>query len=402
MELDVVNTPAFQRLHHIRQLGPAFLVYPTAQHTRFSHCVGALYVVSEFIDAMTASSPDSPQFSDDKSIQELRLAALLHDIGHHPFSHVFEEKITNLDGDEAKHTMFAEHIINHSSIKDEIDDYDRRSIISMIQGTHTERAYNSLISSTLDADRLDYLKRDSYFTGVAYGSIDIPRIMRVVRLVHDDIVYEIKGLPTIENYLMALMSMYWAVYYHKTIASFSLILGRIYELFRERDILPSLADLKHSVESELYDYNDVKLLNLIAAYQNDGDDLGTLCGFFLHRKPLRMVDYERVYGFDTNPQTRITPLWFSGSLDSVARDAGISTTDIFLMKFDRSFMDTNDLIHVYSPSNESVTAVTELRHSAICDLVGKSYFENRVYTYPNYADSLERAIHRHFGSPSIS
>ena len=399
VEEEVIDTLVFQRLHNIKQLGTAYLVYPTAQHTRFSHSLGTLHVISEFIDAIRIEYPEAPQFDSKDKIQEVRLAALLHDIGHHPFSHVIEEAITapELDGDIASHITLTNHIIENTSIKKKLCNFDLKKIQSMIKRTNNERAYNSLISSGLDADRLDYLVRDSYFTGVAYGAIDIPRIMKIVRLHDNDIVFDLKGLPTIENYIMALMSMYWAVYYHKTITGFNLLLGRIYHELRKQNILPSFDEILECDETELYGYNDSYLFNVIRRRSRELSSLGEMCSWFINRKPLKIVDRDRVYKKGEEARTRLFPLRLQSTLRKVSGEAGIPIEYIFLSNQNRSFLKTGDLIEMYNSELKCSYPVTKIDNSAICDLVGKAYSEDRVYTSPDYDDktceNLKDVIH---------
>ncbi len=405
VEKEVIDTLVFQRLHNIKQLGLAYLVYPTAQHTRFSHSLGTLHVVSEFIDAIRIEYPEAPQFHSKDKIQELRLAALLHDIGHHPFSHVIEDVIKDpkLDGAIASHTTLTKHIIENTSIEEKISDFDFKNIQSMITKNNDERAYNSLISSGLDADRLDYLVRDSYFTGVAYGSIDIPRIMKIVRLVDNDIAYDLKGLPTIENYIMALMSMYWAVYYHETITGFNLLLGRIYQELREQNILPSFDEILVCDETELYGYNDTYLLNVIRQRSRENSRIGEMCDWFINRKPLKIIDWDRVYKKGTEARTRLSPLGLPGKLSSVSDESGISENNIFHATQIRSFMKSGDLVQMYDSKLKEPIQVAEIDNSALCDLVGKAYFEDRVYTAPDYdkdtCEKLRDAINNQIKQP---
>ena len=384
VEKEVVDTCVFQRLHNIKQLGTAYFVYPTAQHTRFSHSLGVLHLVSLFIDAILREDSSTSLFDDKKKIQEVRLAALLHDIGHHPFSHIIDEAIIEHDGKAAKHTVFARHVIESTKIATKIKNYDTKSISSMITGKHTVGAYNSLISSGLDADRLDYLGRDSHFTGVAYGAVDIPRIMKIVRLFDYDIAFDLKGLPTIENYIMALMSMYWAVYYHKTITGFGLILKKIYDGLREEELVPSYDELVDCDETEFYGYNDAYMYNIIRQKSRDRSKRGVMCGWFLDRQRLKLVESDRVYGKSekgADVPTRLSDLMKKSKLESIACEAEMDVDDIYLARHNRDFLNISaDLISLYDSDDDRLIPIQDIKSSALSDFVRKAYIEDRIYT----------------------
>jgi HD superfamily phosphohydrolase len=397
-ELGVIDTPAFQRLHHVRQLGLNYLVYPTAQHTRFSHSLGVLHVVSEFIDALRSGAIDSTSLEDEDVVQELRLAALLHDIGHHPFSHVLENEMESYDGNEANHTNLAKWIIENTSIKDHIGDYNLEHIHAIITRTHTDRICNSLVSSDLDADRLDYLLRDAYFTGVAYGAVDIHRILGIAQIREDNVVYDVKGLPTIESYLMARMSMYRAVYHHKTSTGFGLLLRRVYRKLRDEGTIYTLEQIKSLNEFSLHAYNDDYLFSKIRMRTKMDDDVAKMGEFIIHRKPLKLADIVYSYQIESNGYTHLAPLKYDKPSLSVAEDARISPEWIFYERVASKFVDLEESpIMIYDENESHPIPITKYRKSAITDFIDKTYFEDRVYTQPGRENDLKKAIRERYG-----
>ena len=207
--LNIVKHRHFQRLSRIKQLGMASVVYPGAQHTRFQHSLGAFHLMSEAILSLSQKGI----FIFDSEAEALKAAILLHDVGHGPFSHVLEHTlIRDISHEEISIMMMEE--INHEmngalnlAIKIFKDDYSKRFL-------------HQLISSQLDMDRLDYLRRDSFFTGVTEGNIGSARIIKMLNVVDDRLVVEQKGIYSIENYLTTRRLMYWQVYLHKTTVAY--------------------------------------------------------------------------------------------------------------------------------------------------------------------------------------
>ncbi|MBR0269220.1 MAG: HD domain-containing protein [Prevotella sp.] len=207
--LDIVKHRLFQRLSRIKQLGMASVVYPGAQHTRFQHSLGAFHLMSEAILSLQQKSI----FIFDSEAEALKAAILLHDVGHGPFSHVLEHTLISGISHEQISLMMMEEMNREMqgrltlAIKIFKDDYPKRFL-------------HQLISSQLDMDRLDYLRRDSFFTGVTEGNIGSARIIKMLNVVDDRLVVEQKGIYSIENYLTSRRLMYWQVYLHKTTVAY--------------------------------------------------------------------------------------------------------------------------------------------------------------------------------------
>lgn len=210
---DIVAHPLFQRLNRINQLGLASVVYPGARHTRFQHSLGAFHLTSEAI----LSLQQKGQFIFDSEAEAVQAAILMHDIGHGPFSHVLENTLIHDISHEDISLMMMERI-NH-------DLQNRLGMaIAIFKDEYPKRFLHQLISSQLDMDRLDYLRRDSFFTGVTEGNIGSARIIKMLNVVDDRLVVDQKGIYSLENYLTTRRLMYWQVYLHKTAVAYEKVL----------------------------------------------------------------------------------------------------------------------------------------------------------------------------------
>ena len=207
--LDIVKHRLFQRLSRIKQLGMASVVYPGAQHTRFQHSLGAFHLMSEAI----LSLQQKGIFIFDSEAEALKAAILLHDVGHGPFSHVLEHTLISGISHEQISLMMMEEM--------NCEMQGRLTLaIKIFKDDYPKRFLHQLISSQLDMDRLDYLRRDSFFTGVTEGNIGSARIIKMLNVVDDRLVVEQKGIYSIENYLTSRRLMYWQVYLHKTTVAY--------------------------------------------------------------------------------------------------------------------------------------------------------------------------------------
>jgi HD superfamily phosphohydrolase len=219
---DLIEHPYFQRLRYIKQLGMTHLVYPGALHTRFHHALGAMHLMGLAIETLRSKG----HYISDEEEEAVTIAILLHDIGHGPFSHALEESI--VEG------------ISHEDISILIMNKLNRQFngrltmtIDIFNGTYPKRFLHELVSGQLDMDRMDYLNRDSFFTGVSEGVISFDRIIKMLDVVDDHIAVEEKGIYSIEKFLIARRLMYWQVYLHKTVIAAEQLLGKILKRSRE-------------------------------------------------------------------------------------------------------------------------------------------------------------------------
>jgi HD superfamily phosphohydrolase len=226
----IINHPWFQRLRRITQGGLSHLVYPGAHHTRFHHALGAMHLMEQaLLVIQRKGTPIS-----DAELQAGMAAVLLHDIGHGPFSHTLEGVLLSGVHHEAL-TLEIMHILNAEF------DGKLTLAIQMFLGTYPRPFFNQLIASQLDVDRLDYLRRDSFYTGVAEGVIGSERIIKMMVVMNDELLIEEKGIYSIEKFLIARRLMYWQVYLHKTVLGAEALLHQIFR--RARLLIQEKVDL---------------------------------------------------------------------------------------------------------------------------------------------------------------
>ena len=264
--LNVICHPLMQRLTRIRQLGMASVVYPGAQHTRFLHSIGAFHLVSEAL----LSLQQKGVFIFESEVEAVQIAILLHDIGHGPFSHVLENSLISGISHEDISLLMME------KMNREMDGMLTLAI-KIFKDEYPKRFLHQLISSQLDMDRLDYLRRDSFFTGVSEGNIGSARIIKMLDVENDALVVDQKGIYSIENYLISRRLMYWQVYLHKTAVGCEDILvnllKRAKHLVRKGHQLfasPALAYfLVNDVDRAFFDSHQEALQNYCALDDND-------------------------------------------------------------------------------------------------------------------------------------
>ncbi|PWJ60516.1 hypothetical protein CLV98_101701 [Dyadobacter jejuensis] len=213
---DLVEHPYFQRLRRIKQLGLADLVYPGALHTRFHHALGAMHLMTLTLQSLK----DKGHQISDQEQEAAQAAILLHDLGHGPFSHVLENVLMPGVKHEAITLVLMQQLNQELSGRLQL-------AIEMFEGTYSRRFFHQMISSQLDMDRMDYLNRDSFYTGVVEGSIGADRLIKMFDLSHDELVVEEKALLSIESFLHARRLMYWQVYLHKTLLCAQAMLTQI-------------------------------------------------------------------------------------------------------------------------------------------------------------------------------
>jgi len=240
----IVEHPLFQRLNRINQLGLASVVYPGARHTRFQHSLGAFHLMSEAV----LSLQQKGIFIFDTEAEAVEAAILMHDIGHGPFSHVLENTLIHGISHEDISLMMMEEINRHFNGALNL-------AISIFKGDYPKNFLHQLISSQLDMDRLDYLRRDSFYTGVTEGNIGSARIIKMLNVVDDKLVVDQKGIYSLENYLTTRRLMYWQVYLHRTCVAYEKVLVNL--LTRAKDLIRSGHDVFASPALRYFLSNDI-------------------------------------------------------------------------------------------------------------------------------------------------
>jgi len=244
-ERDVIDTPFVQRLRRIHQLAGAYLVYPGAVHTRFDHVIGAMHVAGQIADALSLWVELTPD-----QIQEIRLAALLHDVGHGPFSHTFEEVLA--DRTTTTHEDISQRIIAETLIRDVLNKHGfspkKMSEFAVGKQSTKPQFMNEIIAGGLSADIMDYLLRDSYFTGVEYGKVDVQRVIDSLRVADKQLALDNAGLYAFEALLLARYEMFKAVYFHRTVRAAELMLVNSMKLADSALHLTDLLDINEYLE----------------------------------------------------------------------------------------------------------------------------------------------------------
>ena len=241
---DIVSHPLMQRLNRISQLGLTSVVYPGARHTRFQHSLGAFHLMSEAI----LSLQQKGQFIFDSEAEAVQAAILMHDIGHGPFSHVLENTLIRGISHEDISLMMMEQI--NQDLGNQLN-----LAINIFKDEYPKKFLHQLLSSQLDMDRLDYLRRDSFYTGVTEGNIGSARIIKMLNVVDDSLVVDSKGIYSLENYLTTRRLMYWQVYLHKTTVAYEKVL--INMLKRAKFLTKEGCDIFASPALKYFLVNDV-------------------------------------------------------------------------------------------------------------------------------------------------
>lgn len=297
-----LDSKEFQRLRRIRQLGGDFQVYPTAEHSRFSHSLGVYEIVRRMVTEVKSLCVELTEY--EKVC--VMLAGLLHDVGHGPFSHAFEH-VTNHSHEE----YTAKIILGNTELNAILRDVSEKlpqDIVAIIQHTHENDILNQIVSGQLDADRMDYLLRDSYFTATSYGQFDLERILRTMRVRKTAegrkvIVVKYTGIHSVEDYIMARYQMYWQVYYHPVARSYEAVFiqlfNRLKDIFKgDKDyfedmkvLIPFLEKSEVSVD-EYFRLDENSLLYCCALIQDKEDKIAAdLARRLQNRNLFEYVDY---------------------------------------------------------------------------------------------------------------
>jgi HD superfamily phosphohydrolase len=278
IEAKIINSLPYQRLRRIKQLSGGHFVYPTAEHTRFGHCIGVMYLAGlsgrRLLNRMNLG---------DKKLQEVRIAGLLHDVGHGPFSHVFEEVLIEKRG--MNHEDVTEWIILKSELGDllEADGISKKRIGDLVRGrqkTKKDKIIAGIVAGQIDSDKMDYLIRDSFYCGVNYGLVDIHRLIDSIEISKDyNMQFDIAARGALESFLVARYEMFLNVYYHKTVRSVEVMLVKLIdaadkvldltnfstpEEFLRLDDMSLISDIRNIDPSESEDAKEaIKMVNLL-------------------------------------------------------------------------------------------------------------------------------------------
>lgn len=294
---DLIGTKEFQRLRRIRQLGTTYFTFHGAEHSRFNHSLGVYEIVRRMVDDIFRGRSE---WNPEERLVSL-CAALLHDVGHGPFSHSFE-KVFGLDHEEyTKKIVLGDTDINRV-LRRVSNDFPEK-VAAVINKTYPNKLVVSLISSQIDADRMDYLQRDAYYTGVSYGHFDMERILRVIRPREEQAVFKLSGMHAVEDYIMSRYQMYWQIYFHPVTRSAEVLLSKTLQRakqlykqgysFRQKPVhFISLFDGDCSLE-EYVNLDESVIMFYFHVWQDEDDAiLQDLCSRFMNRNLFKYVEFD--------------------------------------------------------------------------------------------------------------
>lgn len=305
--LDLINTPEFQRLRRVKQLGTSSLIFHGAEHSRFGHCLGVYEIARQICNHFQRNYPSQHEGDglwNDQERPVALCAALLHDLGHGPYSHTFEH-IFHTDHEAITRQIITSPETNINQILRRVSPEFPREVASVIDHSYHNQQVVQMISSQVDADRMDYLQRDAYYTGTNYGKYDLERVLRVMRPIKNGIAFEISGMHAVEDYIISRLQMYLQIYFHPVSRAMEVILDHL--LMRAKylyqhpneyrpQFTPKMLMPFFNNKFTLQDYlalDDGVLTTYFQHWQHDSDDiLADLSSRFLNRRPLKSVQYD--------------------------------------------------------------------------------------------------------------
>ncbi|MBU5267951.1 HD domain-containing protein [Virgibacillus proomii] len=387
---DLIATPEFQRLRRIKQLGTTNLTFHGAEHSRFNHSLGVYEIVRRII----SNFEGRPHWNKEERLLCL-CAALLHDLGHGPFSHSFE-KVFKLD-----HEYFTQQIIlgntEVNAILERVEKGFSQDVSDVIAKTYRDKLVVSLISSQIDADRMDYLQRDAYFTGVSYGHFDMERILRVMRPMEDQVVIKSTGMHAVEDYIMSRYQMYWQVYFHPVTRSAEVILCKILQRAKvlyedttyEFKLKPTHFESFFTGNVKLEDY--LKLDEGIVSYyfqlwqEEDDVILRDLCERFMNRRLFKYVEFNP--NLQMNDWMELHQLFTETNIDPAYYLVVDSSSDLPYDFYRPGEEEERLPIHLLMPNGE----LRELsRESDIVEAIsGKKRTDHKLYYPHDFLENLE-------------
>jgi len=323
---DIIEHPYFQRLRRVSQMGFSNMVYPGANHTRFHHAIGCLHLMQKAVRVLRFKQVDISN----EEANALYIAILLHDIGHGAFSHALEHSIVDGISHEEISLKFMEKL--NKEFNGQLT-----MAIRVFEGKYHRRFLNQLISSQLDIDRLDYLKRDSFYTGVAEGNISSERLIAMIHVVNDELVIEQKGIYSVEKFLIARRLMYWQVYLHKTGLSAENmlvnVLRRAKELSQKGERLFASKALTYFLTTKITKENftdetleifskldDYDILSAIKEWTDSSDKVLSLLSKMIVDRNLLKVEIQQAHFSEADIDAKISELKSTMNLsDSEAR-----------------------------------------------------------------------------------
>ena len=393
-EREVIDTEPFQRLRRIRQLSSAYLVYPSANHTRFEHSLGAMHLAGVIGEVLLKKG-----YISSEDVDKLRLAGLLHDVGHGPFSHLYEDVISKKY--ETNHEELGRRIITETEIADVLKKhgYDPNEIANLSNGLDSKRPFmNAIIAGPLSADLMDYIQRDSYYTGAIYGRVNVMKIINSMHVYNNQLAIEKDAVSAFEGMTIARYEMFKEVYFHKTARAGDVMLRRSIELFDEAT---GFADPK-DLSSYLSLTDDVLVSKILLSESKEAEKSKKLLKDYLARKLIKLVYEESFIGKDAffekifNQQIvrdkLITQIEIMASVPQENVFIDLPTVPSVPKSFDRE-----DLKNILVVTKEGVRELS-IRDMPVIESIQGYYNIIRIYASKDYRESVEKAIKAIFGT----
>lgn len=306
--MDLINTPEFQRLRRIKQLGATSFTFHGAEHSRFGHCLGVYEITRQMCNYFLRNYPHqhaNDGLWDDSERPVALCAALLHDLGHGPYSHTFEH-IFHTNHEQVTRQLITDPHTNINQILRRVSPDFPTQVASVIDHTYHNPQVVQMISSQVDADRMDYLQRDAYYTGTNYGKFDLDRVLHVMRPVKSGIAFEISGMHAVEDYIISRLQMYLQVYFHPVSRSMEVILDHLlmrakYIYQHPNDFAPDFTPHllmpffnKHFTLDDYLSLDDGVLTTYFLHWTHSQDKiLSDLANRFLNRRPFKSAVYDQ-------------------------------------------------------------------------------------------------------------
>ncbi len=392
VELKVIDSTIFQRLRRIRQTGCVDFVYPGAIHTRFSHSIGTMFLMGKFLS--TAKKGGDSLADDDDEVQRMRLAALLHDIGHYPFSHTIEQVAVNEFGAMNHEALGAGFI--KKFLKEKLDNYSTADIAGIIE-KKGKSSLKALLSSAFDVDKCDYLLRDSYYTGVSYGEIEVDRLIQTMSIEDGRIIFD-RDETELESFLLGRYHMYRAIYHHKTVVGFEQMLKRAFGMLVKEGEVRNPKDIaSEDNEIEISGYDDNMLSQKMHEYALNGRNKGLrdLVQALIKRVPAALVYMEPRPAGDAAGnaiEKRIARMEAdSKELNKFAEKCGADPMWIFPISL-RKLSLIDEKSDLYIRKDKEIKSLKS-SDSLIMRMIGSmTLYDTRVYAKQEYAKRARQAL----------
>ncbi|NAY82117.1 MAG: HD domain-containing protein [Thaumarchaeota archaeon] len=394
VEREIIDTAEFQRLRRIKQLSSANFVYPSANHTRFEHSLGAMHLAGVMGEVLT----NKGYISSDE-IQKLRLAGLLHDVGHGPFSHLFEDAVSKKY--KTNHEEIGRRIITESAISDVIKKYgyDPVEVAQLANGIYPNNPFmNAIIAGPLSADLMDYIQRDSYYTGAIYGRVNVMKIINSMHVYNNQLCIEKDAVSAFEGMTIARYEMFKEVYFHKTSRAADVMLRHAIELYDNITSFADPKDLKHYIELT----DDILIATILKSEEKEAQNARNFVKDYLTRNLLKLVYEESFIGKDAFLEKLFNQeILRERLITQIEEKASIPHGNIFIdlptvPSVPRSF-DREELKNILIMTKEGIREMS-IRDIPVIESIQGYYNIMRIYSRKEYREAAEKAIKETFGS----